>query len=66
VKCFDWNFELKGLIDWGKETPPELINLVRRATKSVPGSGTMWSAYPRLLETHNGEVIKDRETVPGE
>ena len=45
---------------------PNLINLVRRATKSVPGSGNMWSAYLRLLETHKGEEIKDFETVPGE
>ena len=52
------NFEVKSLIDWGKETPPSLINLVRRATN-------MWSAYLRLLKTHEGEEIKDLETVPG-
>ena len=45
--------------------PPNLINLARRATKSVPGSGSMWSAYLRLLETHEGEEIKGLETVPG-
>jgi hypothetical protein len=47
-------------------TPPNLINLVRRATKSVPGSGNMWSEYIRLLETYKGEDIKDLETVAGE
>jgi len=38
----------------------------RRATKSVPGRGTMWSAYLCLLQTHGGEEVKDIETVPGE
>ena len=63
MKCFDWNFELKGLIDWRKG---DATRVDQSCAKSVPGSGTMWSAYLRLLETHNGEVIKDRETVPGE
>ena len=48
-----------------RETPPFLIDLARRATKSVPGSSAMWSAYLRLLETYEGEAIKDLETVPG-
>ena len=57
---------MKSLIDLEKETLPNLINLVRRATKSMPGSGTLWSAYLRLLETHKGEEIKGVEIVPGE
>ena len=32
----------------------------------MPGCGSMWSLYLRLLETHEGEEIKDLETVPGE
>ena len=46
--------------------PPNLIKLVRRATRSVPGSGSMWSLYLRLLETYEGGEIKDLEAVPGE
>ena len=49
-----------------KETPTNLINLVRRGTKGVPGGGKMWSAYLRLLETYEGEESKDLETMPGE
>jgi len=26
----------------------------------------MWSAYPRQLETHEGEESKDLEALPGE
>ena len=46
-----------------REMPPFLIDLTRRVTKSVPGSGGMWSAYLRLLEPYEGEVIKDLEAV---
>jgi hypothetical protein len=49
-----------------KETPPNLINLARRATKSVPDSGVVWSAYLRLLETNERAEIQDLETVSGE
>ena len=44
-----------------QETPPNLINLLRRPTKSVPGSSTLWFAYILLLEMHGGEYIKDLE-----
>jgi len=43
-----------------------MINLVRRATKSVPGSGDIRPAYLRLLAPHDGEEIEGLETVPGE
>jgi len=65
--CLPWDFELKSFIDWGegdeKETPPKLD---QPCAKCKPGGGNMWSAYPRQLETHEGEESKNLETLPSE